>query len=85
MKNYRANIGIACSAIIIVAISLIFNIKFSPVASYIVCGLAIAGYFFTLIIQFPKKMSKWEPKHYLGIVVGIIVTLVMGSVYLNLL
>lgn len=85
MKYYRANIAIACAAIIIVAISLILNIKFSPVASFIVCGLALAGYFFILIKQFPKEKSEREPKHYFGIVVGIIVTLVMGSIYLILL
>lgn len=82
MKNYRANIiYLGVLVIILIAISTL-KISFSPVASYIIFGVAITMYFFIVIKLMPKDRKQREMQHYIPLIGGVLILLVkLGTIY----
>lgn len=82
MINYRTNIYMVIIAILIfIAISTL-KISFSPVASYIIFGVAMALYFFIVIKLMPKDRKQREMQHYVPLIGGVLIVLVkLGMIY----
>lgn len=82
MKNYRTNIiYLGVLVIILIAISTL-KISFSPVASYIIFGVAITMYFFIVIKSMPKDRKQREMQHYIPLIGGVLILLVkLGMIY----
>lgn len=67
--------------LIFIAISTL-KISFSPVASYIIFGVAMALYFFIVIKLMPKDRKQREMQHYVPLIGGVLIVLVkLGMMY----